>query len=403
MSLTILNLRFWPDNHGGVEQHMWRLATHAAMHVGVEVLCENRLDIAPCEEPQTNLTIHRGDKINYGRLWRWPYIPRLRWWIGQLRKHPPQGWIWAIDPPAATAAIMLGHADRLIYNPPGCWEAMNRTWLAHRHIDTMKIAKGFRVLERFAYRRAAKVIVASKSIGRQYAQFHGTRQNVHVVPRGADRELIQALPSRTGARQLLGLPEHAFVVGFVGRLDPCKDLPHLIRACARPDVISKDDRLLLVGTGPDQRRVTEAVMQMGMADRIVLAGNCAGEKLHAAYAAMDAFVLPSLYEGYGMVVLEAMAAAVPVVGRPGDGVSSFTSMAEMIEPGWTGLLMDPHRVEDLAAKLRWLKRNPDRAQRLGENGRQSLRNRPWSAVIADYLNILGLTDTTAALPDRMAA
>jgi glycosyltransferase involved in cell wall biosynthesis len=65
--------------------------------------------------------------------------------------------------------------------------------------------------------------------------------------------------------------------------------------------------------------------------------------------------------------------------------------------------MDPHRVEDLAAKLRWLKRNPDRAQRLGENGRQSLRNRPWSAVIADYLNILGLTDTTAALPDRMAA
>jgi glycosyltransferase involved in cell wall biosynthesis len=108
---------------------------------------------------------------------------------------------------------------------------------------------------------------------------------------------------------LLGLPEHAFVVGFVGRLDPCKDLPHLIRACARPDVISKDDRLLLVGTGPDQRRVTEAVMQMGMADRIVLAGNCAGEKLHAAYAAMDAFVLPSLYEGYGMVVLEAMAGA----------------------------------------------------------------------------------------------
>jgi glycosyltransferase involved in cell wall biosynthesis len=203
------------------------------------------------------------------------------------------------------------------------------------------------------------------------------------------------LPARDSARDALGLPRDGFVVGFVGRLDPCKDLPHLVKACAARGVLGPADRLLLVGEGEDKARVQACVAELGMADRCVFAGRKAGAELNQAYAAMDTFVLPSLYEGYGMVVLEAMAAGVPVIGRPGNGTSTFTSMAEMIEPGITGLLMHHGDVNDLSDKLRWLKERPQRAMQIGRQARERLATRPWSAVIRDYLQTLGLIEDVA--------
>jgi|GEM_PF-1429249 len=387
-NLTILHTRFWPDRHGGVEEHMWRIASEASHTYKVEVLTENRLKLEPTEQPMPNVTIYRGECMNPGRFWRWPYLPRVRWWMSMLRKHKPKGWIWSVDPPGALAAILCGYGKRLIFNPPSCWAAMNRVYEARPHVTTMQIARGFRMMEGYVYRRAAKIICASKSLGQQYVSFYGTRPNVHVVPRGAGEELIRDLPNTNVARQVFGISPTAFVVGFVGRLDPCKDIPHLIKACATPGVFEESDRLMIVGEGPDRARVENCIAAHKLQSRTIMTGALDGSELLTAYACMSSFVLPSVYEGYGMVILEAMAAGIPVIGRYGDGSTSFTSMPEMIDEGKTGLLMSSRDDDDLAEKLRWFRYHVDIARDMGRRGRERLAQRPWSKVVGCYLDLL---------------
>jgi D-inositol-3-phosphate glycosyltransferase len=198
------------------------------------------------------------------------------------------------------------------------------------------------------------------------------------------------------ARRKLGLPEQGFVAGFVGRLDPCKDIPHLVAAAAMPDTLLSDDRILLVGEGGDRPRIEQAISACGLTGRAILAGDLRGRPLLEAYAAMDVLVLPSLYEGYGMVVLEAMAQARAVIGRLGNGRSSFTSMAEMIDPGETGLLMHADDPADLAVRLRWCRRHRAELRQMGQWAQGHLRSRPWVMVVADYLRLMGITSRPAA-------
>lgn len=386
-NLTIMYMRFWPDRHGGVEEHLWRFASRAASHVNVEVLTENRNDYADTESPMPNLTIHR-IKNNLPFIWRWPYLARLRMWMKQLSTHPPKGWIWTIEPTATMAAILSGYGSRVIYNPPSCFGTMHKVWENQPHVETMKVAGLNRWFDQLAFTRATKVVVASRSLGKQYTLCYGSRDNVHVVARGADRELIQELPDKRQSRQHHGLEPHAFIIGFVGRLDPCKDIPHLINACACPGVLRPQDRVLIVGDGPDKMRIQGCIRANGLSDRVILAGALHDEALRQAYAAMDVFVLPSVYEGYGMVILEAMAAGLPVIGRPGDWKTSFTSMPEMIQHQVTGLLMHEHNPEDLAEKLQWMSRRPERRVAMGKRGRDSLAHRTWDMVVEDYLKLL---------------
>ncbi len=386
-NLTIMYMRFWPERHGGVEEHLWRFASRAAEHVNVEVLTENRGDHAETESPMPNLTIHRF-KSNLPIIWRWPYLARLRMWMKHLSAHKPKGWIWTIEPTATLAAILCGYGDRVIYNPPSCLGTMHKVWEHQQHIETMKISGLLRWFDQMAFTRAAKVVVASRSLGKQYTLCYGVRDNVHVVPRGADTELIQEMPNKKLARKTFGIDEHAFVIGFVGRLDPCKDIPHLINACGCPSVLRPQDRVLIVGEGPDKMRIQGTIRSNGLSDRVVMAGSLHDEKLREAYAAMDVFVLPSVYEGYGMVILEAMAAGLPVIGRPGDWKTSFTSMPEMIQHHVTGMLMHEHDPEDLAEKLRWMSCRPERRISMGKRGRAQLAERTWEMVVEDYLNLL---------------
>lgn len=385
--LTIMYMRFWPDRHGGVEEHLWRFASRAAKHVNVQVLTENRGDYADTESPVENLTIHRV-KNNLPFIWRWPYLARLRMWMKQLSAHPPKGWIWTIEPTATMAAILCGYGNKVIYNPPSCFGTMHKVWEHQPHVETMKIAGIVRWFDQLAFTRAAKVVVASRSLGKQYTLCYGIRDNVHVVSRGADRELIQDLPPKKESRRKHGLDEHAFVIGFVGRLDPCKDIPHLINACACPGVLRPQDRVLIIGDGPDKMRIQGCIRSNGLSDRVILAGSLHDEALREAYAAMDVFVLPSVYEGYGMVILEAMAAGLPVIGRPGDWKTSFTSMPEMIQHQVNGLLMHEHNPEDLAQKLQWMSCRPERRIAMGKRGRDSLAERTWDMVVDDYLKLL---------------
>ena len=133
---------------------------------------------------------------------------------------------------------------------------------------------------------------------------------MEVVPNGIDAAAFRFDPAaRAAARARLGLPAGVVVVGGVGRLVPGKRYDTLVRVCAAlPGV-----RLLLVGDGPEREPLRALAGRLGSSDRFHLAGERPAGELAGMLAAMDVFVSPSDEEAFGLSILEALAAGLPVL------------------------------------------------------------------------------------------
>ena len=121
--------------------------------------------------------------------------------------------------------------------------------------------------------------------------------------------------TRREVRQELGL-ENKFVVGHVGRLHPQKNHDFLIDVFAEIKKKKPDAELILVGTGPLEEKVRSKVADMGLTESVQFLGN--RKDMNRIYQAMDIFVFPSLFEGLGIVAIEAQAAGVPIVCSEGS-------------------------------------------------------------------------------------
>ncbi len=182
--------------------------------------------------------------------------------------------------------------------------------------------------------------------------FRLPRRHVHVVPPSLR---LPRLVDRAAARAALGIPEHEFVVAWVGRFDPVKRLDLLIR-CAE---IMKDvpSRFLLVGDGPS-RAALEDMLRLSSAHKIAhLLGWRAdvGPILSAA----DAFLFPSLTEGMPNAVLEAMACGLPVVA------SDIPVLRELSGDEGRLLIINGGRPRDFADALLGLREDEQARQALG--------------------------------------
>ena len=397
--ITLLCARFWPDRHGGVEQRMWHVSREMANHgLCVEVVTENRTDAPDYEAIQPNLTVRRLDPMQPGWAWRWPQIPRLRWWLRAIQCRVKPGLIWATEPIVAAAAVLAGRGCDLVFNPAGCVAAMRHVGRVHPEAVTMRRPVSLAWLDRYAYRHAQQTVVSSHNVKRQFERFYGQPGGALSVV-GHGTPLPGPTPSRTRARWNWGIHHAAFVTGFVGRLDPCKSVDFLLQAATRLDLKSHD-RLLLVGDGPDRRRLNPIVQRLGLSQKVIWTGDLIDPS--AAYAAMDVLVLPSVYEAFGLVVLEAMAHRVPVIARRGDDQTVFTAADELIQDGYTGLISDPQDAADLAAKIAMLRGNRPWREALGQRAHQAAAARPWKAVVDDYVQLLNLHPQKIATATRRA-
>ncbi|MEM2226117.1 MAG: glycosyltransferase family 4 protein [Candidatus Bathyarchaeia archaeon] len=180
----------------------------------------------------------------------------------------------------------------------------------------------------------------------------------------------------------LGIREGDRVVLVVARLDPMKGQDRAIRAIAEVAKEIPNVKLLLVGDGSfsSSRQgigLSKAEMWagelralakgLGVEDRVIFAGHLAQSQLNAAYARCDLTVLPSIREGFGLVVIESW-----LYGKPAI-VTSRAGVAELIEDGRNGLLFDPDDPIDLADKISSLLLDFERARTLGEKGLETSR------------------------------
>ena len=165
---------------------------------------------------------------------------------------------------------------------------------------------------------------------------------------------------RSAARRLLGIPESAFVVGTVGRLDPVKNLSLLLQAHALLLPRQPGARAVIIGDGPERAALESAAAELGIRDSVVFAGY--RQDVRALMAAFDVYVNCSTYEGVSLTILEAMAAALPVIATPVGG------NPEVVIDRETGLLV-PARPRSLADAIALLAGDPRQRKVMGDAGR----------------------------------
>lgn len=176
-------------------------------------------------------------------------------------------------------------------------------------IEGRPLTRGVRALYLATERLGAATVAVSATVAGRLRDWGVPDHRIHLVPNAIDAARFRFDPvARIAVRARLGLPPDAVVVGGVGRLVSGKRFGTLVRACAAlPGV-----RLLLVGDGPEQAALRSLAGRLGIADRVVFAG-AYGSGPAELLSAMDVFVSPSVEEAFGLSVLEALAAGLPVL------------------------------------------------------------------------------------------
>jgi D-inositol-3-phosphate glycosyltransferase len=183
---------------------------------------------------------------------------------------------------------------------------------------------------------------------------------VVTIPPGVDLKMFR-LAEASAARTRLGVPPHALVLLFVGRLQPLKAPDVLIRAAARMAAEDPDwaRRLQVIVVGArsgsglaDPDAMPKLAAELGIADRVRFEPPASREELPDFYAAADLTVVPSYNESFGLVALESQACGTPVVAAAVGG------LATAVADGVSGLLVDTHRTQDWADALAGLLYSP---------------------------------------------
>jgi glycosyltransferase involved in cell wall biosynthesis len=186
-------------------------------------------------------------------------------------------------------------------------------------LEGRPLTAGVRALYLAGERLGRATVAVSPTVAERLRHWGVPGPRIRVIPNGIDAPRFRYDEvRRKEARAFHGLPEDAYVVGGVGRLAPGKRFDLLVRALSR---LPGDVRLLLVGGGPEETALRRSARALGVADRVVLTGERPylpaprdeAPGLVDLLSAMDVLVSPSAQEAFGLAVVEALAAGLPVL------------------------------------------------------------------------------------------
>ncbi|HEX5011986.1 MAG TPA: glycosyltransferase [Planctomycetota bacterium] len=244
-----------------------------------------------------------------------------------------------------------------------------RALVASKHNDERALLRApVSLVHGWLSRRVARTICLSDHVAR-FVEQHGRvpRGRIRRVYYGVDPDVLQPRRTRAAVRAELGLLPDAPVLVCVGRLAPQKDHPTLLAALA---LLPPDVALLVVGGDPfgdGAERLAARARELGLSDRVRFLG--IRHDVPDLLGASDLFVLPSLWEGLGLVFLEAMAVSLPTVA------TKVSAIPEVVPDGVGGWLVPPGRPDELARAIATALADPAERARRGAAGRALLLQR----------------------------
>jgi len=245
-------------------------------------------------------------------------------------------------------------------------------------------------------RDASRIVAATPLDKSQMIELYGANpRKIVVVPLGVDPGMFRPIP-RGEARQVVGLdlPGMCRLVLFVGRMDPLKGLDTLLRAVCKltdlePELV-KGLCMAVIGGDADENGAAlnselecldKLKNEVGLRDLVIFLGSRAQDTLPYYYSAAEVCVVPSHYESFGLVALEAMACGTPVIASRVGGLQLT------VEDGVTGFLVPVGDPDALAEKLRLILADSELRDRLGANARHKAQTYTWQVVAKRILKV----------------
>ncbi len=227
-------------------------------------------------------------------------------------------------------------------------------------------------------RHAERVITTSEYCRERIAyHYQVALSRIGIVPEGIDvgawsRDLAAAPPR----------PDSRPTILCVARQYPRKHIADLLQAFAQLRSYVPAAQLRLVGDGPEHAALVELAESLGIVGRVVFLGGISDAAVRHEYAHCDVFCLPSAQEGFGIVLLEAMAAGKPIVS------TTAAAIPEVVQHGVTGILVPAGEPHSLAGALLLLLADDDRREQYGRAGQTAVLRYDWTRVAQRFLEQL---------------
>lgn len=241
---------------------------------------------------------------------------------------------------------------------------------------------------------ADRIIAATEAERSQLEMLYGlNHQKVSIVPPGVDTHHFYPIPPDE-AKEAIGISPEDRLALYVGRIEPLKGVDTLIRAMAilkeRCKSFACPDYLAIIGGDPEgaeahlseeMQRLQALCETLGLDEIVLFLGKRGQNTLPYYYSAAEVVVMPSFYESFGMVALEAMACGTPVIA------SRVGGLAFLVKDGETGYFVPAEDPEALAEKLRSLFVDHDRRDNFGQAAAEYAKNFSWELITQKILEI----------------
>jgi D-inositol-3-phosphate glycosyltransferase len=257
--------------------------------------------------------------------------------------------------------------------------------------------------ERRVLRRVDKIVVATLAEKTQLRfLYRANDRKMVTIPPGVDTSHFYPIPADE-AKQFIGLEPEDRMVLFVGRIEPLKGVDTLIHAmsCLHLNGLHRPVHLAIIGGDPDalpenmtdeMARLQKLCDELCVEGMVVFLGKRGQDTLPYYYSAAEVLVMPSLYESFGMVALEAMSCGIPVIA------SEVGGLGYLVQDGQTGYTIPDSDPEALCDKLSLLLGDSHLREKMGQNASQYALDYAWDKIAAQMIRVYtGLVDSQSKL------
>ena len=371
----MLSWEFPPRIIGGLAPHVYELS-RALVKKGVEV------HVATCDFPGTEtlevvdgVIVHRVDSYSYP-------TPDFATWVAMMNVNLQRevadiiasneiSLLHAHDWLVASASVGLKHMFRI-----PLVTTIHSTEHGRRggtHNDYQKMISS---TEAWLTREAWRVICCSKYMAKEIASTLGVSETrIDVVPNGINPAPFKTPLNREQLRSQFAQPNERLVL-YVGRLVHEKGVSLLVEAV--PHLRDLNIKFVIVGEGYLKEELIRRVKELGLSDKVYVTGFLDSETIRGLFRTADAFVIPSLYEPFGIVALEAMTGGVPIVTSGAGG------LGEILEQDKTATFVYP-TPESIALGIRRILTNPKYAEDLRKEALRRVASYEWGAIASSTL------------------
>ncbi|MBE0684976.1 MAG: glycosyltransferase [Anaerolineaceae bacterium] len=253
----------------------------------------------------------------------------------------------------------------------------------------------YRILgEKKVISKANRIIAATLAEKSQLEfLYDAPSSKISVIPPGVDTRHFYPIP-KDEAKEVVGVPENTHTILFVGRIEPLKGIDNLIQAIS---IIQKNGELrccphnlVIIGGEPDAKpeemnaemaRLQDMVEDCGIENFVIFLGKQDQQMLPYYYSAAEVVVMPSHYESFGMVALEAMACGTPVVA------SQVGGLAFLVRDGETGFVVPGNDVQLLARRLVELIKDKELRNKLGSKSAEYAKLYAWETISEKMIEV----------------